>query len=142
MTSEAEVQLRCDYSAAAYWFTELRCHDEVEPARAWQRDITRWSFEVVRGVRSDVQVLSALLIQYPLRGVDELGQVMPDSVIVVHGEKLEVDESFDLPLQPAAPLLVAEYPSKDRQPRKDNFEKYEVELRFRTTCFSTRTTRR
>jgi hypothetical protein len=104
----AELERKYEYSAAAYWYTQRHCHDEIAPARAAQRDITRWSLEVVRGARPDVQPFTGLLIQFTSDG-DVPNRIAPDSVVFVYDPTLEVGTSFDVPFQPVGPMLVADY---------------------------------
>jgi hypothetical protein len=109
MTTDERTRLGYSYAAAAYWFIEKRCHEEIAPARARQREITAWSFAVIRGVRPDIQAFTALLIQFPQPGTDEPDQVRPDNVVVIHPEPIEPGVSFATPFEPCAPSLVLEY---------------------------------
>jgi hypothetical protein len=119
----SELERKFRYSAAAYWFIERHCHDDIEPARAQQRDITRWTFEVIRGVRPDVQPFTNLLIQFPQPGEDEPGQLATDNSVFVHSAQLNVGVSFDAPMQPVGPFIVMEYTERSRA------ERYEKELK-------------
>ncbi len=101
--------------------------------QATQREITLASFALVRVSRPEVQCFNELLVQYPRpdRGADRPGQVVPDNMVVVHGEPIDAVGSFMTPLQPVGPLLVLEYVSKGSV-RKDyevNYAKYENELK-------------
>ena len=94
-----------------------------------QRKITLESFDLVRRARPEVQCFNEMLIQYPRAGT-KLGQVVPDNLVVLHPEPLQVRGSFVVELQPARPFLVIEYVSKGSR-RKDydaNLRKYEREL--------------
>ncbi|MDY3552040.1 Uma2 family endonuclease [Gemmata sp. JC717] len=125
----AQLELAYRYAAAAYRFAERRCHDDVAPARVAQRDITRWSLEIVRGARSAVQTFTNLLIQYPQNGTNEPGQIRPDNTVFVH--PLAPGESYNTPLQPVGPFLVLEYVSKAsaRKDEETSYAKYERELK-------------
>lgn len=113
-------------SAAAYFASAQMAEDLMEaPAQAFQRRITLASLELVQEVRPEVQIFNELLIQYPAPQ-DEIGQVVPDNMVVIHEEPLEVEGSFDMPFQPAGPFWVFEYVSKQNR-RKDydvNMKKY------------------
>src|SRR5262249_53080716 len=79
--------------------------------------------------RPDVQVFNELLVQYPLN--DHLGQVVPDNMVVVCDQPVKAAGSFNLPFEPALLLWVLEYvsPYSKRKDYKDNFQKYEKELK-------------
>ncbi len=110
MTADAgRIELAYRYSAAAYWFLERQCHDNVDERRARQRDVTRWSLEIVRGVRPDVQAFTNLLVQFPREGVKEPAQTAPDTVVFHHERVIVVGNRYDVPLQHATPFLVADY---------------------------------
>jgi Uma2 family endonuclease len=98
-----------------------------------QRKITLESFDLIRVNRPDIQCFNELLVQYPRPGhdPDKPGQVVPDNMVVVHPEPIKARGSFNTPLQPAGPLLVLEYVSKDtkRKDYDDNHWKYERELK-------------
>jgi Uma2 family endonuclease len=99
--------------------------------QATQREITLESFALVRVSRPDVQCFNELLVQYPLNDVDQPRQVVPDNMVVIHPTPLNVEGSFNTPLQPVGPFLVLEYVSK-RSVRKDydaNMLKYEHHLK-------------
>ncbi len=101
-------------------------------AQGTQREITLESLAVVRARRPEVKVFNEMLVQYPLKGQDKPGQVVPDNMVVRWDGPLKVLGSYDLPLQPAAPFWVLEYVSKStkRKDYDDNFKKYEEELRI------------
>lgn len=106
-------------------------HFMESTAQATQRRITLASFDLIRARRPDVQCFNELLLQYPQPKTRRLGQVVPDNMVVVHPEPLRADGSYDLPLQPAGPLVVLEYVS-ERSQRKDyegNIYKYERAVR-------------
>jgi hypothetical protein len=78
-----------------------------------------------------VHVFNEMLVQYPLPGQKRPGQVVPDNMVVLSGQPLEADSSYNLPLEPARPFWVLEYVSKNnkRKDYDDNFDKYEKELK-------------
>ncbi len=65
-------------------------------------------------------------------------------MVVVHEQPLDVEGSYDVPLQPVKPFWVLEYVSKSnrRKDYDDNRRKYEQELKVRFTCSSCRTRRK
>jgi Uma2 family endonuclease len=99
--------------------------------QANQRRITVESLDLVKARRSDFQVYSELLVQYPRKGQERPGHVVPDNMVVVSDEPLTAELSFKTPLQPVGPFWVMEYVSK-RNKRKDyetNFKIYERDLK-------------
>ncbi len=100
-------------------------------AQAKQREITLASLALVKARRSEVQVFNELLVQYPRRGQKKPGQVVPDNMVVLHGEAIKADGSYDVPIQPVGPFWMLEYVSKSnkRKDYEDNFDKYEQELK-------------
>jgi Uma2 family endonuclease len=119
------------YDAAQEYLRSLPPEHFMEAVpQATQRKITVASMELVQAQRPDVQTFNELLVQYPREGERRPGQVVPDNMVVVHGEPINAETSFDLPLQPARPFCVMEYVSK-KSKRKDyerNFDRYEKEL--------------
>jgi Uma2 family endonuclease len=99
--------------------------------QATQREITLESFALVKVKRSDVHVFNELLVQYPRKGKERPGQVVPDNMVVIHPGPIKAEGSFNLPLQPAKPVLMLEYVSKSskRKDYDDNMHKYEHELK-------------
>lgn len=100
-------------------------------AQGTQRKITLESFDLIGRARPEVQCFNELLVQYPRPGKKTPGQVVPDNLVVVHPEPLQVRGSFAVELQPARPFLVIEYVSKQsrRKDYDDNLRRYERELR-------------
>ena len=117
-----------DAEADAYLESLPLSHFMEATTQATQREITLASFALVRGRRPEVQCFNELLIQYPRTGRKKLGKVVPDNFVVVHPQPIK---GFNTEVQPAGPLLVLEYVSKQnrRKDYEDNFEKYEQELR-------------
>ncbi|HEY7426711.1 MAG TPA: Uma2 family endonuclease [Gemmataceae bacterium] len=100
-------------------------------AQATQRKITLESFDLVHASRPEVQAFNELLVQYPRRGQDRPGQIVPDNMVVLYDKPIDADGSYDVPLQPVGPFWVMEYVSKYNK-RKDyekSFDKYERELK-------------
>jgi len=123
------ILLRLHYQKAAeeYLRNLPLTHFMEATAQATQRKITWDSLDLVHSRRPDVQVFNELLLQYPQRGEEQLGQVVPDNMVVVWPEPIKADTSFDLPFQPDGPFWVFEYVSQ-RSRRKDydtSFHKYE-----------------
>ncbi|HSQ58194.1 MAG TPA: hypothetical protein VLM40_20890 [Gemmata sp.] len=86
--------------------------------QATQRKITLESFDLIHISRPDIQCFNELLVQYPLNDLDQPRQVVPDNMVVIHPKPINVEGSYNLPLQPVGPFLVLEYVSK-RSVRKD-----------------------
>lgn len=125
-------ELLSKYSETAYWYIERHCHDDVEPAQAKQRDITRWSFEVVRGARPDVQPFTNLLIQFPAGDNEAPDWIAPDNSVFVHAAPLDIGNSFDIPFQPVRPFFVLEYLTEANRRRiQENYELCERKLEIR-----------
>jgi Uma2 family endonuclease len=100
-------------------------------AQAAQREITLESLALLKTHRPEVRVFNELLVQYPRRGHDRPGQIVPDNMVVLCDEPIDADSSYDVPLQPVGPFWVMEYVSKHNK-RKDyekSFDKYERELK-------------
>lgn len=131
MTANApELELKYRYAASAYWYVERHCHDEIEPARAEQGEVTRWSFEAIRGVRPDVRAFTNLLLQFPQPG-GEPDQLAPDNTVFVPPKPLKLADRFDAPFLAIRPFLVLEYVSKAsaRKDEETSYAKYEKELK-------------
>jgi Uma2 family endonuclease len=103
-------------------------------AQATQRKITVESFDLISRLRPDIQCFNELLIQYPRLGEDpeKPVRVVPDNMIVVHPEPLDVSGSYMLPIHRVIPTLVFEYVSKSntRKDYEENYWKYEQELKI------------
>jgi len=99
--------------------------------QATQREISLGSFAVLRTFRPDLHYFNELLVQYLLRGRQEIHQVVPDNMVVLSSESIKAVGSYAVPLQPVPPFWVLEYVSKEskRKDYEDNFRKYERELR-------------
>ncbi len=120
------------YEAAQEYLKSLPPEHFMEGrTQATQREITLASMALVRIRRPDIQCFNELLVQYPLRRRKKPGQVVPDNMVVVHDEEIEVEGSYDVPWQPVPPFWMLEYVSKSskRKDYEDNREKYEKELK-------------
>jgi Uma2 family endonuclease len=132
-TTLPPIQISVHYAEyAREYMRNLPLEHFMEPtSQARQREITLESFAVLRVVRSDVHVYNELLVQYPLRGRKRPGQIVPDNMIVFYDGPLDVDISYDVPVQPAQPFWVMEYVTRNCK-RKDygaSPRKYERELK-------------
>src|SRR5262245_39353307 len=118
--------------AAQQYLRSLPLEHFMEPVtQATQRRITLASLELVYVRRRDVQFFNELLVQYRLRSKKEIRQVVPDNMIVVHPEPLDVEGSYDVPIVGVQPFCMLEYVSKStkRKDSEDNYAKYEKELK-------------
>ncbi len=120
-----------DYERAAEEYLRnlpLEHFMEATP-QSTQRKITLESFDLLHLQCPDIQIFNELLVQYPLD--DGLGQVVPDNMVVRCGNTVTAGGSFNLPFEPARPVLVMEYVSaySQRKDYKESFQKYEEELR-------------
>jgi Uma2 family endonuclease len=127
----ALLEIKYEEAAEEYLRSLPPEHFMESNAQGTQREITLESLAVVRARRPEVKVFNEMLVQYPLEGQSRLGQVVPDNMVVLWDGPLEVNGSYNLPLQPARPFWVMEYVSKStkRKDYEDNFTKYEEELR-------------
>jgi Uma2 family endonuclease len=131
-TPDPELARMYEEAARDYLHYLPLSHFMEATAQGTQREITLESFALVRVHRPDVQCFNELLVQYPRKKRKKnLGQVVPDNMVVIHPEPIRAAGSFNLSDQPAAPFLVLEYVSKHskRKDYDDNFDKYETELR-------------
>ena len=98
--------------------------------QATQRAITVSSLALVHQYRPEVQVFNDLLVQYRPRRFAEISKVVPDNMVVIHDQPINVEGSYDLPLQPD-PLWVIDYLSKchPRKTYSDDFSLYENDLK-------------
>jgi Uma2 family endonuclease len=132
-TEMPRVLLEMSYeSAAREYLRRLPMEHFMEATpQATQRKITLESLDLVQAQRPDIQVFNELLVQYPLPRRKRPGQVVPDNMVVRHSEPIKAEGSFNIPLQPAKPLLMLEYVSKsnERKDYTDNMNKYEHDLK-------------
>lgn len=101
-------------------------------SQATQRKITLESLDLVHARRPEVQIFNELLVQYRRREQREIVQVVPDNMVVLHPEPVQVEGSFDVPLQePIKPFWVLEYVSRGtrRKDYEESFQKYERDLK-------------
>jgi Uma2 family endonuclease len=123
------ILLKLNYQKAAeeYLHNLPLTHFMEATAQATQRKITWDSLDLVHSRRPDVQVFNELLVQYPIRGEEQPGKVVPDNMVVLCSEPIKAETSYDLPFQPVGPFWVFEYVSQGSR-RKDydtSFHKYE-----------------
>lgn len=132
-TQKPRPLLRIEYEEAAEaYLRSLPLEHFMEAGtQGKQREITLESLALVHARRPDVQIFNELLVQYPLRGHTRPRQVVPDNMVVVWPEPIQVNGSYDLPLQPVGPFWMLEYVSKHnkRKDYEDNMQKYERELK-------------
>lgn len=136
MSTVPRSHIAVTYADAAHeYLRELREHHPEHfmeaAAQGTQRKITLESLDLVHAQCPEVQVFNELLVQYPREGQKRPGQVVPDNMVVIHPEPIDVEGSFDTPLQPVGPFWMLEYVSKfnKRKDYEDNFDRYEKELR-------------
>jgi Uma2 family endonuclease len=132
-TQKPRPLLRIEYeeAAEAYLKSLPLEHFMEATAQGHQRKITLESLDLVHARRPDVQLFNELLVQYPRRGQQKIGQVVPDNMVVLWPEPIKASGSYDLPLQPVGPFWMLEYVSKynKRKDYEDNMQKYERELK-------------
>jgi Uma2 family endonuclease len=120
------------YHAAQEYLRKLPLEHFIEATpQATQRKITLESLDLVAARRPDFHLFNELLVQYPLPRRKRPGQVVPDNMVVLYDGKLEVEGSYDVPLQPVGPYWVLEYVSKSskRKDYEENQEHYEKQLK-------------
>ena len=125
------LRLEYDRAAEAYLRSLPPEHFMEATPQATQREITVESLALLKGRRPEVQYFNELLVQYRHGRQQELRQVVPDNMIVVHPEPIQAVGHYSLALQPVGPFCVLEYVSRDSE-RKDydeNFRLYERELK-------------
>jgi Uma2 family endonuclease len=121
----AQLEKRYAKAAKAYMRGLPLEHFAETTDQATQREITLASLDLLEGRRPEVQTFNELLVQFPSGAGQEPRQVVPDNMVVVHEQPIKVDLSFDIPLQPARPLLVLDYISEGSR-RKDYDEHVKV----------------
>jgi len=90
-TQKPRPLLRIEYEEAAEaYLKSLPLEHFIEAtAQGRQREITLESLALVHARRPDVQVFNELLVQYPRRGRQKIGQVVPDNMVVVWPEPIQ-----------------------------------------------------
>lgn len=93
-----------------------------------QRAITLCSFRLLQLRRPDCYLFNEMLVQYPFNG--ELGQVVPDNMVILGGSGPGQRGSYNLPFEDVRPFWVLDYVSRlsKRKDYADNFNKYERQL--------------
>lgn len=115
-----EVLAELFLKAAHEYEEKLTDEDIMESTpQATQRAITLESLSLVPRLRPDIHVYNELLLQHKKKDDPRIIQAVPDNMVVVYPGPLEVEGSYDIPLQPVGPMLVMEYVSKSSR-RKDH----------------------
>jgi Uma2 family endonuclease len=132
-TEKPRILLRLEYerTAEAYLRSLPPEHFMEATPQATQRKITLESLDLVHAQRPDVQFFNELLVQYPHGRRSQIRQVVPDNMVVIHPEPIQVVGSYNVPFQPVGPFWVLEYVSQHSQRKDydDSFHKYERELK-------------
>src|SRR2546421_12796582 len=105
-TEKPRPLLRLEYekAAEAYLRSLPPEHFMEATAQGTQRKITLESLDLVHADRPDVQVFNELLVQYPQGRQQQIRQVVPDNMAVVHSEPIQANGSYDVPFQPVGPF--------------------------------------
>lgn len=100
---------------------------EAEP-QSMQRSITMSSFRWLEAKRPGLHLFNELLVQYPMNG--DLGQVVPDNMVVLGGTGHERRGSYNIVFEEAPIFWALEYvsPSSERKDYEESYRKYEQEL--------------
>lgn len=100
---------------------------EAEP-QSLQRSITTASFRLLEVRRPGFHFFNELLVQYPMNG--DLGQVVPDNMVVLGGSGHERRGSYNVVFEEAPVFWALEYvsPSSKRKDYEESYRKYEQEL--------------
>jgi Uma2 family endonuclease len=127
----AILEVAYEEAAQAYLRSLPPEHFMEATPQATQRKITWDSLDLLHARRPEVKVFNELLVQYPLPGQRQLGQVVPDNMVVLSDEPIQATTSFNMPLEPARPFWMLEYVSKHskRKDYEDSFNKYERDLK-------------
>lgn len=121
---------RDDYERAAQEYLvnlPLEHFMEAEP-QSMQRSITTSSFQWLESQRTGLHLFNELLVQYPVNG--DLGQVVPDNMVVLGGSGHERRGSYNVVFEEAPVFWALEYvsPSSERKDYEESYQKYEQEL--------------
>ncbi len=121
---------REDYERAAQEYLAslpLEHFMEAEP-QSMQRSITTASFRLLEAQRPGLHLFNELLVQYPVNG--DLGQVVPDNMVVLGGSGHERRGSYNVVFEEAPIFWALEYvsPSSERKDYEESYRKYEQEL--------------
>lgn len=129
--SRAMLKIRYHEAAQEYLRSLPLEHFMEATPQATQRKITLESLELVHARRPEVQIFSKLLVQYPVKRRKKPGQVVPDNMVLVHGQPIDAEGSYDIPLQPVPLFWVLEYVSKKnrRKDFEDSMPRYEQDLK-------------
>jgi Uma2 family endonuclease len=126
-------------------FLEVRYYEEAQAylrslspelfmektTQANQRKIFVVGMDLVHEADKRIQPFHELLVQYRRGKSKKPGQVVPDSMVVVHLEPIKAGSSFDVPLQPVCPFWVVDYVCKNsnRKDYEESWYKYENDLK-------------
>ena len=127
---QADLQIRYHYYECAM-APQTRVRGETP--RVLQRRVTQAGLEIVQEHRKDFQVFNNLLVLYPDPTRDDILNLLPDNMVVLHTEKFGPLTSFKVPFLPVRPFWVMEYPSelhrrKDIKDYQQCFRRYEQHL--------------
>jgi Uma2 family endonuclease len=132
-TDKPRILLRLEYERAAEAYLRSLPPEHFMEAtpQATQRTITLESLDLVHARRPDIQFFNELLVQYPYGRRQQIRQVVPDNMVVIHPEPIQAGGSYNVPFQPVGPFWVLEYVSQQSQRKDydDSFRKYERELK-------------
>ena len=132
-TDSARKKMEQRYLKAAQdYFRKLPLEHSLDTVgQARQRAITLNSLALVTAQRTDFQVFNELLVQYPMAGQGQVGQLVPDNMVVLHGQPVQAKECYDLLLEPVGPFLVLDYVSTvyPRKDYDDNMRRCERDLK-------------
>jgi Uma2 family endonuclease len=125
------IRIEYENAAEAYSRSLPLEHFMEATAQGTQREIFVESMALVKPDRPDVHYFNELLVQYPQRQGRQIGQVVPDNMVVISEQPIKARGSYDLPFQPVCPFWVLEYVSKSnkRKDYEDSFHKYERDLK-------------
>ncbi len=91
------LRIRYEEAAEAYLRSLPLEHFMEATSQGRQREITMESLALVHADRPEVQYFNELLVQYPHGRRQQIRQVVPDNMIVVHDEPIKASGSFDVP---------------------------------------------
>jgi len=116
--------------ARAYYQTLPLEHFMEATPQANQRVIAVTALEQLKARRPDLQPFNELLIQYWID--DKLRRVVPDNMVRLCDQPLLTEGSFNIEIEPVAPLWVLEWvaDSSEGKDYGDAFRKYERELKI------------
>lgn len=129
--SKAKLEAAYDKAAREY-YRSLPPGYTIDPvSQGIAREITLQSFDLIQYLRPDIQCFNELPIDYPVKGSQRNGRVVPNNFVVIHSEPILAYANFDIEQQPTRPILVVEYVTEYRNPEHYEcyFKQYEQELK-------------